>query len=265
MKIFKKAGDAVKKIVVIGPILFMGRKLEKKSFPKKPILILACPRSGTTLLLSILSAVPSIHAVSKQTYAFDRWKKEGNHWVPTLLHRLYREFILHKISKYANRWLEKTPGHIRSIDKILAYFKNDVKIIHIIRDGRDVTVSTHPAYRDRRKYWVPAERWVTEVKTGLAFRDHPSVYTLTYENLIHHYEGEIKKVLTFIEEPFTEKLMNWTAHTHIKSSIHWGTNVQDVHSKSIGKWKSPEHEGRINEFMNNIEAVRLLQELGYSV
>jgi hypothetical protein len=257
--------SVIKRLLISAPVIALGKSIEKKHFSKKPILILACPRSGTTLLLSILSAVPSIFAIPKQTYAFDRWELKNGKPNPLLLHRLYREFLFGKIPATANRWLEKTPGHIRSIDKILNYFQNEVKIIHIIRDGRDVTVSSHPAYLDRRKYWVPADRWVTEVKKGLAFREHPSVHTLRYEDLIHDYEGEIKKILTFLEEPFSNTILNWTEHTHIKSSIHWGTSVQKVHPKSLGKWKAPEHAERIQEFMNNQEAVQLMKELGYTI
>lgn len=265
MSLISQIARTIKEVAINPPIRLLGRQIEKKYFPKKPILIVACPRSGTTLLLSILSAVPNIFAIPKQTYAFDRWAMKNGQSIPTLLYRLFREFIFRKIPKNANRWLEKTPGHIRSIGKILEYFNNEVKIIHIIRDGRDVTVSTHPAYRDRRKYWVSAERWVTEVNIGLSYRNHPSVHTMKYEDLISNYEEEIKKITDFIDEPFSEQLHHWIDHTQIKSSIHWGSKVQEISSKPIGKWRLPEHEERIREFMGNKEAVQLLKDLGYSV
>lgn len=255
----------IKEIFIKAPIRLLGKQVEQRHFTREPILIVACPRSGTTLLLSILSAVPAIFAVPNQTYAFDRWEKDKNSkWRPTLLHRLYREFLKNKIPASANRWLEKTPGHVRSMDKILAYFNNRVKIIHIIRDGRDVTVSSHPAYLDKRKYWVPAERWVQEVTFGLRFKDHPSVYTLRYEDLISDYEKEIRKILVFIDEPYTEDVINWIQHTHIKNSKHWGEGVKQIHSQAIGKWKKPEHQERIQEFFNNKEAIQLMHQLGYS-
>lgn len=264
MSFFSQIGKTLKEVAINSPIRFLGRQIEKRHFPKKPILIVACPRSGTTLLLSILSAIPTIFAVPKQTYAFDRWVNYKGAFQPTLLYRLYREFIFRKIPTKAERWLEKTPGHVRSIGKILDYFNNDVKIIHIVRDGRDVTVSSHPAYRDRRKYWVTAERWVTEVNIGLSFQHHPSVHTMKYEDLISNYEGEIRKITNFIDEPFSEQLLHWIDHTQIKSSKHWGSKVQEINSKPIGKWRQPEHEERIQEFMSNKKAVQLLKDLGYS-
>jgi hypothetical protein len=260
-----KFSDAVKRFLFHGPVRYVGRKIAAKHFNRKPVLIVACPRSGTTLLLSILSAMPGIFAVPNQTYAFDRWLTRNGELIPLRIDKLFREFIFNKIPASATRWLEKTPGHIRSVENILKYFHNEVQIIHIIRDGRDVTVSTHPAYENRRKYWVPVDRWVREVKMGLSFKGHPSVYTLRYEDLISNYESEIRKVVNFLGEPFPEQLINWKDHTQIKDSIHWGREVQDLHSKSIGKWKKPEHSERMDEFMKNNEAVQLLLDLGYSL
>jgi len=97
----------------------------------------------------------------------------------------------------------------------------------------------------------------------LSFQNNPCVHTLKYEDLVSDYKTEVEKILKFIDEPFTENLLNWTEHTHIKDSIHWGANVQQVHSKSLQKWKTPEHAERIQEFMNNPEAIQLLKKLGY--
>lgn len=248
---------------VNAPLLLIGKHIEKKHFRKPPILIVASPRSGTTLLFSMLAALPAVFAARKQTNAFDRWEERGGKWVPLSLFRLHREFLMHRIPDCANRWLEKTPSHIRSLDKILQFFNEDVKIIHLIRDGRDVVVSSHPAYLNRRKYWVPIEWWVKDVKSGLRYRDHPSVHTMHYEDLIRDYDTEIRKVLTFIDEPFSPEIADWVGHTPIKQSIHWGSGVRQVHSQAIGNWRKPEHARRIAEFMKHNEAVELLHALGY--
>ena len=55
------------------------------------------------------------------------------------------------------RWAEKTPLNIRHLDWIMARW-TDARIVHVVRDGRDVVCSMreHP---DRR--WVDG-RWVKE-------------------------------------------------------------------------------------------------------
>ena len=262
MKFFRTTEDLIKRATINLPIRLIGQYIEKKHFTKEPIFIVACPRSGTTLLLSIMSVIPNIFAIPHQTYAFDRWKEKNGKSIPYRIDRLYRQFIFRRIPKEANRWLEKTPGHIRSIDKILDYFDNKVKIIHIIRDGRAVVVSKHPTYIDKG-YWVSPKRWVREVKKAWDMREHPCIHTVKYENIIYNYETEIKKICQFIDEPFTEHLLDWTKYTQIKRSKHWGGKVQEIHTNAIEKWKQPQYAKRIEEFMNNKQAVKLLKALGY--
>lgn len=249
--------------LINAPVVLLGKHVERKHFTREPILIVGSPRAGTTLLFSMLAALPSVFAVSQQTYAFKRWENRGGRQIPRSLFRLYRQFLRGRIPATANRWLEKSPVHVLSIRQILDYFQDAVKIIHIIRDGRDVAVSSHPAYTDRRKYWVPVEQWVRDVRCGLQYRDHARVHTLRYEDLVGDHETQLKKILAFIDEPFGPEIADWAGHTPIRQSIHWGGAIKPLHQGSIGNWKKPEHADRLREFMNNESAVTLLQELGY--
>ncbi|MBU1635903.1 sulfotransferase, partial [bacterium] len=84
-------------------IIKVGRSIEKKQFSDTPIIIGACPRSGTTLLLSILDAHPNIYGIQNQTYAFAGWNDNSQ---ANRLDRLYREFIFNKIPENKKRWCE---------------------------------------------------------------------------------------------------------------------------------------------------------------
>lgn len=239
-------------------IIDYGKKIEKKKFSKCPIILGACPRSGTTLLLSILSAHPLIHDIKKQTYSFTKWNKKGK---AERLDRLYRELIFHKISKNSTRWCEKTPKNVEFFVEILDYFQ-DVKLIHLIRDGRDVVTSRHP-YRDPNKFWVAPERWVNNVKAALADKGNKNVYTLIYENLIENYEEEIDKLCQFLDEETHDNLFNWQANTSLRKSKHWRKPVQKLHSRSIGRWKKKKYKKRIVAFYLNSEVLQLLKDLNY--
>jgi len=97
-----KFEDAVKRVTVNPVIRFLGRRIEKKNFSGEPIFITASPRSGTTLLLSMLGAHPNIFAIPEQTYAFDRWTKVKNRpykYFPYRIDRMYRHFLFHGIDK----------------------------------------------------------------------------------------------------------------------------------------------------------------------
>ncbi|MEA3317527.1 MAG: sulfotransferase [Bacteroidota bacterium] len=254
------------KFHALNPLLKkVGKKISNKRFTNSPIIIGACPRSGTTLLLSILDSYPSIHAIQRQTYAFCSWGNSLNtkyKFTPNRIDRLYREFVFHKISKKSNRWCEKTPRNIKYFDKILDYYNEDAKLIHLIRDGRDIVTSKHPAHNPN-EYWVSIDNWVKDVKFGLKYANRPNVLTVKYENLINNFDTEIKKISEFLNESYVPSQEEWINKTSLTKSKHWNNPVQNIHARAIGRWKKEKHKNRINEFMKNPEAKKLLEELGY--
>lgn len=253
---------------ITAPIITMlGSRKYRKNFSHPPVFIFGCGRSGTTLLLSILSAHPHIFALSRESAAFRKWAERLNKGkrfkVPQRLDRFYLQFLLSRIPEEAKRICAKEPNKVHFIGQILGYFDYQVKLIHIIRDGRDVMLSRHPKYPS--KYWIDPERWVTDVKAGLAFKGHPNVLTIYYEDLIGDYLTTIQTICDFIEEPCVDEVYNWVQHTQVTQSAAWESGVQDVHSRSLKKWQSTSDQGRVREIMANEEVAQLLAQLGYSV
>ncbi|MFO8054187.1 MAG: sulfotransferase [Bacteroidales bacterium] len=251
----------VKKIFI--PLLnLIGKQIEQKHFPKPPVLIGGCGRSGTTLLLSILSAHPSVFAFPDELSIYNHWKtnKKGEK-VPLRKDRKYRYLLTHRIPGQAVRWCEKTPYNVRYIEDILAHFKGNVRFIHIIRDGRDVCLSKHPDKPGT--YWVEPERWINDVKQGLRFYDHPKVFTIYYEHLVFHYKKYIKELLNFLEEPYTSQINEWISNTDVKTNKAWYGSVKNLHSQSVGKWKKAENRERVEQLMAIPEFRSLLQTLNY--
>ena len=131
-------------------------------FRAPPIIIGGCGRSGTTLLASILSAHPRIYVIPEETTTFC----PGAYSEHVDLNAEFdtRKFYLKYFSKYNflfARWCEKTPKNVLFFDRILKHFKNRVKLIHMVRDGRDVIFSRHP--RNPHEYWVSGKRWIDDV------------------------------------------------------------------------------------------------------
>lgn len=253
--------DFIKRYTLNPVYRFLGKRKESKHFSGDPIVIIAAPRSGTTLLLSILDAYPSIFSIPEQTYGLARWREVKGKIIPDRLDRIYREMLRHNIPETANRWCEKTPRHIKHIDNILKYMP-EVKVIHIVRDGRDVVTSRHPKHRPD-DYWVSVKRWTIDVAKGLEFMDHSQVLTVRYEDLIYKFEEEIQKISNHLNEDFVPSKAEWTKLTSLKKSKHWKKPVQNLYTKSIGRWKKPEHQKRVAEFMSNPKAVELMKKLKY--
>jgi len=260
----------LKQLTINRLIISSGKKIEQKHFTDTPIIIGACPRSGTTLLLSILAASKNIFAIPNQTAAYYKWIMKKNpetgqeEIYPQRLDRLYRQFLMNKIPDAATRWLEKTPRHIQHFKNILEYYGENILLINLVRDGRDIVTSKHPKHRSD-EYYLELDRWVNDVKLGLDLKDNAQVLTVCYEDLVHNFEKTMRKIYQFIKEEIPKELGDWKKNTSIKKSKHWDKPVQDIHSDSILRWQKPEHKKVIDNFMNNEEAVDLLLKLGYKL
>jgi hypothetical protein len=154
----------------------------------KRVFIVGCPRSGTTLLQSLVAAnsnvasFPESHFYEKlfsgkpflsilgiaSRRARPRWKKfleEIDHL--ELDHELSRfAFTTSQFSAAFIRvldiltqtqgktiWVEKTPGHLHFLDEITRLVK-DARFVHILRNGADVVASLHEIGRRYANFWV---------------------------------------------------------------------------------------------------------------
>jgi hypothetical protein len=219
---------------------------------KPPIVIGGCGRSGTTLLLSILGAHPSILAFEDELYGF--------YPLPFRLPILLSE-IENKKNGTWKRWCEKTPKNIRVFKEIDDLFGGDVRLIHMVRDGRAVVCSHHP--NDASRYYVSPERWVADVGAGLDFGD--GALLLHYEDLVARPETTLRQLCEFIDEEFDERMLTYEKHSSVKENKAWdGKRAEALHESRIESWRATEHKNRVQEFMAYPGAAELNQRLGYT-
>lgn len=246
----------------------LGGRLVRKRLRDRPILIGGCARTGSSLLLSILAAHPRIVAITYETGVFLSWTEhdapeaEGRRFQPERLDRIHRNLIARHIPRSATRWCEKTPRNVRHIEKILQHFRGEVRFIHIVRDGRDVLTSLHPEKPE--EYWVTPQRWVNDTRAGLALRQEPEVCTIKYEDLVLHHQRTLKTICDFLELDVHERLRQWFEHTTIRRNRAWSGPLQDLHTDSVGKWRSPAHRDRLAEILADQAVADLLKELDYT-
>ncbi len=174
----------------------------------------------------------------------------------------YWELASIKLSWIRNRrWCEKTPKNIIFFGKILKFFDDNVKLINIVRDGRDVILSKHP--KNTKEFWVSPERWINDVSEGMKYENNPNVLTIRYEDLIIDYEKTIKKILDFIGEKMDKQIRNWHKYAKLRKNVAIRGHIKDTHTKSVGKWKNPIYKKRICKFMKKKKAVDLLKHYRY--
>lgn len=241
-----------------------GKKVEEKHFTDPPIYIGGCGRSGTTLLLSILSSHPKIFACPKELGMFnDVDKEDESNTEPKRKDRLYKTFLTEKIDETCTRWCEKSPSNVKYIDQIEAHHNGRFKFIHIVRDGRDVILSKHP--KDPSRYWVDPSRWINDVTQGKNHYEHPKVHTVRYEDLILDFDNQIEKICEFLNLELVDELKNWHDHTGVRKNKAYYGDVKPIFPSSISKWKKPENSERAKELLKYDKAKELLEFFDYDI
>ncbi len=216
------------------------------SVPRHPVFVVGMPRSGTTLLSSLLDAHPSL-VIAPETHYFTRcWTGEpveNTADALRLLDRLFRQpgvqdmglspeekqrirtcvrdtavpalgdVLRALIETYAERsnapaWGEKTPDHLRFVPEMARQFPTAV-FVAITRDPRDVCLSLRSMPWSHRT--LPEQAWTWRTYAALVDRyrtDYEDRFlALRYEDLITDPEVHLRDVCDFLETPFHEAML----------------------------------------------------------
>ncbi len=233
------------------------------------IFIVGCGRSGTTLLREMLDRhsniasgpetqflrrMPNIKWISA-TWGMPVDEVKRRLAAHTSIAPFAGEFLRdYAHSRKKKRWLDKTPGNVTELHWLFTAFPN-ARFIHVIRDGRDVVCSRRAFQRhDVRKGKVVVKArqretsvanesawWVKAVSAGLAFRNHPRVHEVRYEQLLENTEREVRAVCEYLHEPFEPAMLVTNAHkTQAEPGrLHHTPNAnQPIDISRTGAWKT---------------------------
>lgn len=243
----------------------------------RPIFIVGSPRSGTTLMRSILDAHPHIFCPAWETGLFVHMdalmngdllkvmKDEGAKFPVSRADLIdwVRRVALDLIGQFGKqsgkqRWAEKTPAHVHHMELIHEVFP-DAQFIHMIRCGSDVVKSLqNMSWAPRRIRWS-INTWVESVRVGreVGARLSAEQYTeVRYEKLLQEPQEVLKGLCEFLKEPFAAQMLEF--HQPEKNS--WKTRRQPLQSKPMNKYS----ELRFwQKFIFAWFADPLMRELGY--
>jgi hypothetical protein len=294
------------------------RKLDPAPF------IVGHGRSGTTLLRLMLDAHPAL-AIPPETQfipqLIDASKRPGSpaeNVIEELTgHRRFGDFgftadeIRENFSKidpfdmtealryfyrtYAERqgkprWGDKSPGYgwtMHRVDRVVP----EARFIHLIRDGRDVTLSLLAKHDDAPPPRRQARHWKSRVKKTRKLGNVVRHYTeLRYEDLITDPESQLRRICDFIRLDFDPAMLTYYERaeermSEIKRDMEGGTELTSkrrrgvldaerrvaVHKLTsepprtdrIGVWKTEMKPEDLEVFER--EAGPLLVDLGYEL
>ncbi len=160
-------------------------------------------------------------------------------------------------------WCEKTPRNVLNFEAILKTLGRRARLVHIVRDGRDVVLSRHPNEPD--DFWVASDRWVNDVQAGLSWREHRQVLTVRYEDLVEDLQSTTSRLCEFLSLDYDARLLDYPQHAQVRESDSWFEPARPLSTKSIGRWRLSENAGRVQQLLDEPGAVQLLGEFGYDV
>lgn len=268
----------------------------------RPVFIVGAPRSGTTFLYHVLLSSGGFANYRAESRAYDligpgfgdlrtegarsafleTWTRGYQFERSGLSERWIREqmaarcrstgdflrILMEGIARDQNvdRWAECTPTHALFLDRIVEDFP-DARIIHMIRDGRDVALSM------ARQGWirplpgdaageevVAALYWEWICRKGSAHGDRlGSRYTeVQFEDLVQRTESVLQEVGEFIEYPLDWEQVQRTAVGSVQNP---NTSFEEESFDPVERWREAVASTRI-AIESHVGA--LLRELGYA-
>jgi len=130
----------------------MGDPAKNVSF----VFIVGSPRSGTTIFGELLDTHPQLSQWYEPYFVWDRFFRLAPHDERTaadatarIKEQIFRDFDRYRKKKKCLVLIDKSPRNSLKISFILKIFPR-ARFVHLLRDGRDVTLSIHKEWQRRR-------------------------------------------------------------------------------------------------------------------
>ena len=261
-----------------------------------PVFISGFSRSGTSLTLDLFARHPAVSSIFESWLLTPDWGVTGLFRQPQWNRRFYEsqlgkighphaavqlvsyERAAADLGELLGRWLMRAMGPGRSylVEKspldaaALTSLFPDARLVHVIRDGRDVLMSTKRAATS----WAPemvgkpeavARRWCTRVR---ALRDgsrhlRGGVLEIRFESLRADTAGVARRLLSFANIPYDEALLEQIVRGTLLSAYPDHARSSGFRGQGeIGAWRESMTRSAGRRF--DAAAGDLLVELGYA-
>lgn len=189
----------------------------------KNVFIVGSPRSGTTLLGDILDLHPQIARWYEPYFVLDRYFRNSlNDYRTTAdANDEVREYIANAFDYYRKKRkcdivIDKSPRNSLKIAFLNKIFPS-AKFIHILRDGRDVTLSINREWRNREEILGNRRRMFQAMRTIRNFIKRQPL--LVHKVAALRFEiGSFAKALNF---------RSWLNRLRWEGRIAWGPRFED--------------------------------------
>jgi hypothetical protein len=178
--------------------------------------------------------------------------------------QIYNQYL---VQSGKRRWCCKSTFMIEHVGDILRYYP-DARFIFMLRDGRDVAVSAKSSIFNHFHVYYSAKRWQREQRLGLSWLAKlppEQIMLLKYEDLIADAETVVKRLCSFLGEPFEEQMLEYHRSGEARKSgslsVSWENTAKPVIRDNAHKYRSQLDPAEIMQF--EVIALDEMQELGY--
>ena len=244
---------------------------KKTSLNKQNIFILGMPRSGTTLIESIISMntkVDTLGEVNIFEESFLKWKANLKKNIKSNLDEIYSKKISEKypFSKInSNKWLY----NYQYVGIIESHIINS-KIIYCNRNPLDNILSIYRAnfssgnhyatsLIDCAKIYLEHEKIINEYKTRFGSK----IYDLNYDFLVNNPDKEIKSLISWLGWEWQEYYLSPHLNCRLVSTASSVQVRSPINSKSVGGWKN--YKEMLQPAIKILSETDRYQELGSEI
>lgn len=192
----------------------MAWRLPRTTSEARTIFVFGAPRSGTSLVQSVLAAHSELFSIPGETGIFSRQNIFGRRhfglsWAENqTLFRESRDVVdffdrgvrLLESRSAGRTFVEKTPQHVLKLPFLTRRFPL-ARFVHVVRDGRDCFVSAkfHPGIPQASSARRFAAYWKRCVEAPLSMEPDARLFRVRYEDFVRAASAELEKVMRFLE------------------------------------------------------------------
>ncbi len=251
-----------------------------------PIFFVGFPRSGTTLLETMLSAHPNIAATDEQPFLTQvintvrRKMTPGSEFPPHFaslpdsamdeLEEAYWTFATRDLGPDAvkdKRLLDKLPLNICFLPVVRRIWP-DARVLVALRDPRDVCLSClfqpfgpNDAMVHLARLDTTTALYAQVMALWQRYRDELGlhVFESRYEDLVAEPETRVRAILDFLGEPWDEAVMKFAERKRDVRTPSYAGVASKVHTRSVKRWER--YRSQFEPFLPRLEP--FVQAFGY--
>ena len=196
------------------PLVLLAPVLPARRLPERPIFVIGCPRSGTTIVFDLLRRAEGVASIGQEGHvmweSFHHPRDHGwrsNAVGPGDIRAFERRYLAWAIRALAGsgRFLDKTPRNSLRLPYLDALFP-DARFVFVQRDGRAIVSSLVVAWRERPRPayvlphpfaipGIPQRHWHFILPPGWReLNEHP-----LEDVCAHQYVTSVEAILDFRE------------------------------------------------------------------